>query len=1472
MYLQSAEIKNFRGIRHLRIDFEQDSTVLIGENTWGKSSLLYALFMILGRGEQQQLCRFSADDLYIPIRLETDPDGSISTVVPVDPANLCAQSASTTASSDVATEATTASAASTAADVAAAAQQDTSEPAESTTPTDSEVFVQATHAPLAAGATSWQHLATATMADPVLAKFLQQRGLSNKEPLQVINTPEYQRRFYSIPTGKGSYEIHIIDVPVSRPQSLQEAVKRSRRRRLRPSPLLVPATTIMDHPQQYVDALNLFLNQPSQLSSLSALSASALVQPEITATGLAVPTANLSVPLVPQVSRTARRAQAKGATGTKSQGTPAASTPTPNTAKQSSSSEAIAPPPPPTTANAAPASASVATNASKQSSGANSSGSTGNSQERRQNKLNAATDRAALFEALRLGQDAEALYEKEQPSHYNPSREELVQRAQRVLHDKAKLEQEAIASAQDDVDFYQSDVFTEKVESIVIDLIFCESSYGVINNIARFAPLKRACYMGEDDLYRIHYRITGHMQCPQAEGNASIAGSEGKELFVTTHELLNAKGEAIADAESVIYELICLNPLLRLRDRRMLKPQLDLAEHIWTEPDSATIKVGKDEPEPESASDAAASEANGAEENAQSGGHNGNGQQQIEEQDLKAISHFFADIASDDDLTSRQIRDGIEVLNTIASKYLVNYQSNNLSTVYHQRPDDASDRTVRDIISHPVSLGSLRSLKDALTNSQPSRAKFLMALLAGALMMSKGQREIDEYARPILILEDLDSRFHPTLLLNIWAILQLLPIQKIVTTNSAQLLSVMPMSKIRRLCKQYYDVRCYSMRDRAFSEDDARKIAFHIRMSRPSTLFARCWLLVEGETEVWVLNEIANVLDFNLACSGVAVIEFAQCGLSPLIKLAKQLGISYHVLTDGDDAGRHYAQTVRDYVGSSNLPEHLSVMPHIDIEHYLYTSGFADVYQKAAGVELKRPKFKLLTAMEGHKLTAAEAAYLSSYRQKLDRVIFSTQQQLQDSTVAAEALAEPKPQGEENTATANAQAALTGAAGGKAAQPQQQGKLNSPYHEQHLTPQEAKRQQHLAAIKSAPHKVKVSLYTPINKSDYTLKTHSLETVTKAMLHYDLGHHRDELIRVIKRGPKQGQSRKTQLLAMEEISRNDVNNFYNYAHQLIMELPRQSRNFSKMQSKLLGYLKTERSLWLDQVNRNQQRLNRQLRHDQLQAQAEEERRYLEQLKLLQSKLEQEVRDADNSQAASETASALRSLQQEHEHNKQALAQLIVSESEALEALWEEQEQQNQSSGRGGKGKNTRALSKASASDRPAPWHESTAEEGAAVVADALAQSKGRKSKPHHQQQSRKQARRGASHHAHNASAQSKAKRAQPSRKQLEKEALTAQTVSALAKGKKAAKSLKMRAMEASNEANEAYGALSENELTKQGLSMNKVIDKAIHKKTKPGMAILVSEAMQQRGSEAVPVLFQNLFRKVKRLAEKELAID
>ncbi len=46
MYLSEAEVSNFRGIRHLRVDFEDTTTALIGENAWGKTSLLRALWQV----------------------------------------------------------------------------------------------------------------------------------------------------------------------------------------------------------------------------------------------------------------------------------------------------------------------------------------------------------------------------------------------------------------------------------------------------------------------------------------------------------------------------------------------------------------------------------------------------------------------------------------------------------------------------------------------------------------------------------------------------------------------------------------------------------------------------------------------------------------------------------------------------------------------------------------------------------------------------------------------------------------------------------------------------------------------------------------------------------------------------------------------------------------------------------------------------------------------------------------------------------------------------------------------------------------------------------------------------------------------------------------------------------------------------------------------------------------------------------
>jgi putative ATP-dependent endonuclease of OLD family len=131
-----------------------------------------------------------------------------------------------------------------------------------------------------------------------------------------------------------------------------------------------------------------------------------------------------------------------------------------------------------------------------------------------------------------------------------------------------------------------------------------------------------------------------------------------------------------------------------------------------------------------------------------------------------------------------------------------------------------------------------------------------------------------------------------------------------------------------------------SLNTNRFSVDQLRRIGFHIRFHRAGALFARCWLLVEGETEVWLFNELARQCGYDLAAEGVQIVEFAQSGLKSLVKVAKEFGIDWHVVTDGDPAGKKYAHTVRAHLENDQERHRLTELPDRDIEHFLYNNGF----------------------------------------------------------------------------------------------------------------------------------------------------------------------------------------------------------------------------------------------------------------------------------------------------------------------------------------------------------------------------------------------------------------------------------------------------------------------------------------------------------------------------------------------------
>lgn len=385
--------------------------------------------------------------------------------------------------------------------------------------------------------------------------------------------------------------------------------------------------------------------------------------------------------------------------------------------------------------------------------------------------------------------------------------------------------------------------------------------------------------------------------CPGKDGlhrihyraSAELTDSQGVQ---SEHDFLDALGHplALADAEPLIHLLMLMNPVLRVRDARTTRFQGDDPATQWQE-------------------------------------------------ELERVSrHVLDDDASDIDEPT--LRQGMGAVRTLMEHYL-----SQVPPLRHK------PRNAREIVSKPTSLRGLGALQELLHGGAHGRAiELAMAGVGGALLAARGDREIESGSRPILILEDPESRLHPTMLALAWGLLEQLPGQKILTTNSGDLLTSIPLGQIRRLIRQPHETRAYSLNDTQMSAEELRRITFHVRINRPMSLFARCWLLVEGETEIWLLSELANICGYSLRGEGVRIIEFAQCGVSPLIKAARDLGIEWHLLADGDQAGSKYASSVRGQLKGEREADRLTALPAKDIEHFLYHHGFEAVYRREAGV------------------------------------------------------------------------------------------------------------------------------------------------------------------------------------------------------------------------------------------------------------------------------------------------------------------------------------------------------------------------------------------------------------------------------------------------------------------------------------------------------------------------------------------
>ncbi|MZO54372.1 ATP-dependent endonuclease [Klebsiella pneumoniae] len=368
---------------------------------------------------------------------------------------------------------------------------------------------------------------------------------------------------------------------------------------------------------------------------------------------------------------------------------------------------------------------------------------------------------------------------------------------------------------------------------------------------------------------------------------------------MTLRSFIDGEGEALVleEIDELARHLVRLMPVLRLRDARFMR-----RIHNGTVPHSPQIEVTA---------------------------------RQLDFLSRELVSH-------PQNLSDGQIRQGLSAMVQLLEHYFAEQSSAQTRHRLMRRRSHDEQRSWRylDIINRMIDKPGGRSHR-----------VILLGLFA-TLLQAKGTVRLDRDARPLLLIEDPETRLHPIMLSVAWHLLNLLPLQRVTTTNSGELLSLTPVEQVCRLVRESTRVSAWRLGPGGMNAEESRRIAFHIRFNRASSLFARCWLLGEGGTETWVINELARQCGHHFDAEGVKVIEFAQSGLKPLIKFARRMGIQWHVLVDGDEAGKKYAATVRGLLNNDRELErdHLTSLPALDMEHFMYRQGFDDVYHRVAQI------------------------------------------------------------------------------------------------------------------------------------------------------------------------------------------------------------------------------------------------------------------------------------------------------------------------------------------------------------------------------------------------------------------------------------------------------------------------------------------------------------------------------------------
>ncbi len=274
-------------------------------------------------------------------------------------------------------------------------------------------------------------------------------------------------------------------------------------------------------------------------------------------------------------------------------------------------------------------------------------------------------------------------------------------------------------------------------------------------------------------------------------------------------------------------------------------------------------------------------------------------------------------------------------------------------------------------------------------------------LLFSAYLKKRLQPDTDRNAEPIIAIEEPEAHLHPNAVRAIWHLLEDLPGQKIIATHSGDILSEIPIEKVRRLSRQDQTIKCSLVPDDLLSDEEMRKFNHHVRRNRGELLFSKTWLLVEGETDVSVFSECADILGFDLNHKGVRIVECSQTGGPGIfIKVADAMGINWHLVADNDGGGEKYIESAKELLEDREETSFITKLSHPNIDVLLCCNGFGTPYRQGVGpqkeAELTEPEesdgywlqvYKIINKKRGFSKPAAALESLFMIRDRGDTAV-----------------------------------------------------------------------------------------------------------------------------------------------------------------------------------------------------------------------------------------------------------------------------------------------------------------------------------------------------------------------------------------------------------------------------------------------------------------------------------------------------